>query len=62
MRRSWILVVVLLVAAGAAGAAPGAPRSTVGTSFPPGFPLIGDASLGVPVIGFGDAGPCTGRR
>ena len=30
---------------------------TVGTSFPPGFPVIIDASLGVPVIGFGAAGP-----
>ena len=29
----------------------------MGTSFPPGFPTIVDASLGVPVIGFGGAGP-----
>jgi len=28
----------------------------VGTSFPPDFPVIKDASLGVPVIGFGAAG------
>jgi pimeloyl-ACP methyl ester carboxylesterase len=29
---------------------------SVGTTFPPGFPAIIDASLGVPVIGFGAAG------
>ena len=34
-----------------------APAATVGTSFPAGFPTIDDASLGVPVIGFGAAGP-----
>ena len=28
-----------------------------GTTFPPGFPVITDASLGVPMIGFGGAGP-----
>jgi pimeloyl-ACP methyl ester carboxylesterase len=28
----------------------------VGTSFPPGFPAIADASLGTPVLGFGAAG------
>lgn len=38
------------------GAALGA---TVGTSFPPGFQTPVDASLGVPVIGFGAAGPVT---
>lgn len=32
---------------------------TVGTSFPAGFPVIEDASLGKPVIGFGAAGPVT---
>lgn len=30
---------------------------TVGTTFPAGFPVIEDASLGRPVIGFGAAGP-----
>jgi pimeloyl-ACP methyl ester carboxylesterase len=45
------LVVVLGVLAGSAGAA------TVGSSFPAGFPAITDASLGVPVLGFGAAGP-----
>jgi pimeloyl-ACP methyl ester carboxylesterase len=29
----------------------------VGTSFPPDFPVINDASLGTPLIGFGAAGP-----
>jgi pimeloyl-ACP methyl ester carboxylesterase len=32
---------------------------TVGTSFPAGFPVIEDASLKKPVIGFGAAGPVT---
>jgi pimeloyl-ACP methyl ester carboxylesterase len=41
----------LFVAAGALGA------GTVGTSFPAGFPVITDASLGTPVLGFGAAGP-----
>jgi pimeloyl-ACP methyl ester carboxylesterase len=41
----------LLVGAGVASAA------TVGTSFPPGFPSITDASLGTPVLGFGASGP-----
>jgi pimeloyl-ACP methyl ester carboxylesterase len=44
-------VAVLAVGATAAGAA-----TTVGTSFPPGFAVPTDASLGVPVIGFGAAG------
>src|SRR3954466_3304825 len=42
---------VVLAFATAATAAP-----TVGTTFPAGFPVITDASLGVPVIGFGAAG------
>lgn len=38
----------------------GAARAdTVGTSLPPDFPVIVDASLGVPVIGFGAQGPVT---
>lgn len=32
---------------------------TVGTTFPDGFPVIEDASLAKPVIGFGAAGPVT---
>jgi pimeloyl-ACP methyl ester carboxylesterase len=55
MRRSLrallVTVAMALVVAAAAQAA------SVGTSFPSGFPTIVDASLGVPVIGFGAAGP-----
>lgn len=47
--------VLALVAAGG-GAAQG---QQVGTSFPSDFPVIIDASLGVPVIGFGASGPIT---
>ena len=37
---------------------PGAVRAdTVGTTFPADFPVIVDASLGVPIIGFGAGGP-----
>jgi len=45
------------VVAAALVAVPAAAAGTGGTSFPTGFPTIGDASLGVPVIGFGAAGP-----
>jgi pimeloyl-ACP methyl ester carboxylesterase len=55
VKRIGIVGVVLLsslfVAAGARGS------GTVGTSFPAGFPVITDASLGTPVLGFGAAGP-----
>ena len=34
-----------------------ASAATIGTSLPPGFPVITDASLGTPVLGFGAAGP-----
>lgn len=36
---------------------PAAGHAEVGTTFPDDFPVIVDASLGVPVIGFGDRGP-----
>jgi pimeloyl-ACP methyl ester carboxylesterase len=36
---------------------PGAAAGVVGTSLPPDFPVITDFSLGMPVIGFGAAGP-----
>ena len=45
-----VAVLAALVFSGAAAAA------TVGTSFPPGFAVPTDASLGTPVIGFGAAG------
>ncbi len=46
-----LLAAAALPQAGAAG--------TVGSSFPAGFPVIEDASLQKPVIGFGAAGPVT---
>lgn len=48
------LAAAALLALGGAHAA-----GTVGTSFPAGFPVIEDASLGRPVIGFGAAGTVT---
>jgi pimeloyl-ACP methyl ester carboxylesterase len=52
MRKTLIAALALLLGAATAQAA-----GTVGTSFPAGFPVIEDASLGKPVIGFGAAGP-----
>lgn len=47
-----------LFAALAAALALAAPAGAgVGTSFPPDFPVIADASLGAPVLGFGAPGP-----
>ena len=51
MRRIAVALGLALAAAGAAQAG-----GTVGTSLPADFPLILDASLGTPVIGFGAAG------
>jgi pimeloyl-ACP methyl ester carboxylesterase len=51
VRRRLLLVATLVVALLAAVPASAAP--TVGTSFPAGFAVPTDASLGVPVIGFG---------
>lgn len=51
--RSGAAVLALLAAAVAQAA------GTVGTSFPADFPVIEDASLGQPVIGFGAAGVVT---
>jgi pimeloyl-ACP methyl ester carboxylesterase len=55
MKRIALVVMVLL----ATLLAPVAARAggTVGTSFPAGFAVPTDASLGVPVLGFGAAGP-----
>jgi pimeloyl-ACP methyl ester carboxylesterase len=53
MHRLLTIAVVVFAALAAVGGAGGA----VGTSFPPGFATPTDASLGVPVIGFGAAGP-----
>lgn len=49
------LVVFVIAALGPLNAARA--DGTVGSSFPPGFPVINDASLGTPLIGFGAAGP-----
>jgi pimeloyl-ACP methyl ester carboxylesterase len=51
----WLVLVLVVVAAALATAASG--TSAVGTSFPAGFDAPTDASLGLPVIGFGAAGP-----
>src|SRR5882757_2426103 len=45
----------LCLAGGAARAAGPHPNGLVGTTFPADFPRITDASLGVPVIGFGSS-------
>jgi len=47
---AWLAAVLVLVPGADAG-------GTVGTSLPPDFPVITDASLRIPVIGFGAAGP-----
>jgi len=54
--RSGIAALALIAAAAAQVASA---AGTVGSSFPAGFPVIEDASLGKPVIGFGAAGPVT---
>src|SRR3954462_8035167 len=55
--KPWIrhaAAVTTFLAAAVAQAA-----GVVGNSFPSGFPVIEDTSLGAPVIGFGAAGPVT---
>ena len=52
MKRIFVLAATLAALVVAANAS-----ASVGTSFPAGFPVITDASLGTPVIGFGGAGP-----
>jgi hypothetical protein len=54
-RRSMVGVVIAMLGV-ALVTSPARAGEQVGTSFPPGFPVIVDASLGVPVIGFGAAG------
>lgn len=55
-RRVAAALGLLLAAAGAVQA-----QGTVGTTFPPGFGVFDDASLGKPVIGFGGALPASGK-
>ena len=52
MKRILVLAAVVAAFVVAANAS-----ATVDTSFPAGFPVITDGSLGTPVIGFGGAGP-----
>jgi pimeloyl-ACP methyl ester carboxylesterase len=54
VRRTLVLVLIAFAAL-----APSAGAATVPTTFPPGFAVPTDASLGAPVIGFGAAGPVT---
>ena len=55
--RSWLRALAACASLSFAFAAHAA--GTVGTTFPAGFPVIEDASLARPVIGFGAAGPVT---
>ena len=52
MKRMFVLALFAAAFSVAASAS-----ATVGTSLPAGFPVITDASLGTPVLGFGAAGP-----
>jgi hypothetical protein len=52
-----IVVVVAALVAALAVVVGAHASGTVGNNFPTGFPVITDASLGTPVIGFGAAGP-----
>ena len=52
MKRMFVLALFAAAFSVAASAS-----ATVGTSFPAGFPVITDASVGTPVLGFGAAGP-----
>ena len=59
MKISVARIVTALLAALATFASNGVAHAggTVGSAFPPDFPPIIDASLGIPVLGFGAAGP-----
>jgi pimeloyl-ACP methyl ester carboxylesterase len=58
MKNGWRGTLVGALATALAAATAGtATAATIGTTFPAGFPVIQDASLGVPVLGFGAAGP-----
>jgi pimeloyl-ACP methyl ester carboxylesterase len=56
LRRAAAALAFSLASLGSTGALA---AGTVGTTLPAGFPIIEDASLGKPVIGFGAAGPVT---
>jgi pimeloyl-ACP methyl ester carboxylesterase len=59
VKRSLLVVSLLALLALAASATGAAAAPVVGTSFPAGFAVPTDASLGVPVLGFGAAGAVT---
>jgi pimeloyl-ACP methyl ester carboxylesterase len=56
MPRVRLLVLAAILGALAVPSAVSA-ADTIGTTLPPGFPSIADASIGTPVLGFGAAGP-----
>ena len=60
MAMPWLTLLILAVLLLPPAVARGAEQ--VGTTFPADFPVILDASLGVPVIGFGAAGASRARR
>jgi pimeloyl-ACP methyl ester carboxylesterase len=55
--RVHFAIVATLCGLALAAASTAAAAGTVGTTFPAGFPVLSDASLGTPVLGFGAAGP-----
>jgi hypothetical protein len=55
--RVHFAIVATLCGLALAVASTAAAAGTVGTTFPAGFPVLPDASLGTPVLGFGAAGP-----
>jgi pimeloyl-ACP methyl ester carboxylesterase len=59
MKSLTRLAARLLLAASTCMAAASACADTVGTTLPEGFPVINDASLGTPLLGFGAVGPVT---
>jgi pimeloyl-ACP methyl ester carboxylesterase len=60
VKRSFLVLSLVALLGLTVAASSGASRATsLGTSFPPGFAVPTDASLGTPVIGFGAAGRVT---
>src|SRR5512143_4083866 len=57
MLRLRAVLALVLAAAGLVVVSAATASGTVGTSFPAGFQVPTDASLGTPVLGFGAAGP-----
>ncbi len=55
--RAHVAIVAIVCGLALFGASSAGATGTVSKSFPAGFPVLTDASLGTPVIGFGAAGP-----